>query len=145
MSKIVKSNKSNKLDKSDKSDKFDKSDKKDKSDNKEIQIYEENSITNKKIYKLIDLYFNDKFIMYKMQYDSYNQFINEIVYKTLTESENIIYVSEDKEKNVIYEYSFRFLNININYPTNEQNEIIYPEDARKNHLSYSSKLFADVQ
>ena len=44
------------------------------------------NISNEKIMKLIDLYFNERFIMYKMQYDSYSQFINEIVYKTLTEN-----------------------------------------------------------
>ena len=103
------------------------------------------NISNEKIMKLIDLYFNERFIMYKMQYDSYSQFINEIVYKTLTESENIIYVCEDKDKNILYEYSFKFSNIKIDYPTDDQNNIIYPQDARNNHLSYSSKLFADIQ
>ena len=97
------------------------------------------SITSEEIKKLIDLYFVDKFAMYKLQYDSYSQFINEVVYKTLVENQNIIYVEDDKENNIIYEHYLKFDNIELRYPENDQGEDINPEDARRNHLSYSSK------
>lgn len=63
----------------------------------------------------------------------------------MIENENIIYVSEDKETNIIYEYSFKYENINLKYPEDDNGKIIYPEDARRYHLSYSSKLYADVK
>ena len=103
------------------------------------------SITSQEIKKLIDLYFVDKFALYKLQYDSYSQFINEVVYKTLVENQNIIYVEDDKENNIIYEHYLKFDNIELRYPENDQGEVIYPEDARRNHLSYSSKLLVDVK
>ena len=103
------------------------------------------SITSEEIKKLIDLYFIDKFAMYKLQYDSYSQFINEVVYKTLVENQNIIYIEDDKENNIIYEHYLKFDNIELRYPENDQGEVIYPEDARRNHLSYSSKLLVDVK
>ena len=104
-----------------------------------------NKITNEEIKKLIDLYFVDKFAMYKLQYDSYSQFINEVIYKTLIENQNIIYVDEDKENNIIYEHYLKFDNIELRYPENDQGQVIYPEDARRNHLTYSSKLLADIK
>ena len=112
------------------------------SNKSDYQNNDKKLMTNDKILKLIDLYFNEKFIIYKMQYDAYNQFIYEIIHKTLVLNDNIICVNEDKEKNIIYEYSFRFSDINLRYPENEKGNIIYPEDARKSDLSYSSKLLS---
>lgn len=103
------------------------------------------SMTSEEIKKLIDLYFVDKFAMYKLQYDSYSQFINEVIYKTLIENKNIIYFEDDKENNIIYEHYLKFDNIELRYPENDQGVVIYPEDARRNHLSYSSKLLVDVK
>jgi len=77
------------------------------------------SITSEEIKKLIDLYFVDKFAMYKLQYDSFSQFINEVVYKTLVENQNIIYIEDDKENNIIYEHYLKFDNIELRYPEND--------------------------
>lgn len=98
------------------------------------------------LHKLLDLYFNDKNVMYSYHYNSYNQFINEIVLKILEDTPGLIY--ENITKNYIYKYRFVFTNILLRAPIDEfsnEDEILFPEDARIKFLSYSSKLVADVK
>ena len=103
------------------------------------------SLSNEDIEKLEDLYFNEKYGLYKMQYDSFHQFIDNDVYLLLKESENIFYEKVNDKKDKIYRYRFKYDNISIKPPTIDQiDEYMFPEDARKKHLTYSSKLVADV-
>ena len=105
---------------------------------------EDNSSINKEnIFKLIDFYFAGD-PLYKFQHDSYDQFINDIVFPMMKESPNII--TENIFNDKIYRHRLEFSNISLKPPVNEMDdELIFPEDARIKHLSYSGKLIADVK
>ena len=63
------------------------------------------SINKESIFKLIDFYFASD-PLYKFQHDSYDQFINDIVFPTLKESPNII--SENVFQDKIYRHRLEF-------------------------------------
>jgi len=127
------SNISNKTDKIDKIDKVSNiSDKIDKVD----------------VWKLLDLHFKEKYVLYQLQYTSYNQFIEECVLWELQNNPNIIHMRVDTKTNKVYKYRFKFDNVVLKPPSDDngnENEMIFPEDARLRHLTYTSKLIADVK
>jgi DNA-directed RNA polymerase II subunit RPB2 len=91
----------------------------------------------------LDFYFAED-PLYKFQYDSYDQFINDIVCPTLTENANII--SEETHQDKIYRHRLIFTDVALKPPVNEiDDELIFPEDARIKHLSYSGKLICNVK
>jgi len=100
---------------------------------------------SEEIFKLLDLYFNEKFILYNFQWNAFNQFINDTIRNDITNMEHIIH--EDQLGGKIYRYKIIFENVAIKPPvddnTNDE-EVIFPEDCRTRFLSYSSKLIADV-
>jgi len=102
--------------------------------------------TQNKIHELIDLMFDERYEMYSFHHNSYNQFINEIAFKELEENQNLIYENVTKDK--IYKYRLKYSNIQLKPPTDEtsnQDDILFPEDARIKFLTYSSRLIADVK
>lgn len=101
------------------------------------------TINKDTIFKLLDFYFAED-PLYKFQYDSYDQFINDIVCPTLTENANII--SEETHQDKIYRHRLIFTDVALKPPVNEiDDELIFPEDARIKHLSYSGKLICNVK
>lgn len=102
--------------------------------------------TQNKIHELIDLIFDDRYTMYKYQIDSYHQFINEVAFKELEDNANLIYENITNEK--IYKYRLKFTNIQLKPPmdeTSNDDEILFPEDARIKFLTYSSRMIADIK
>ena len=98
----------------------------------------------KEIDKLIDLYFNKKKVLYRHLFDSYHQFVSEIIPYSLIQEQNYFYEEVDKE--IIYLHGFKCMNIRIKPSTFENdNEIKFPSDARKNHLNYFATVVADIQ
>lgn len=103
----------------------------------------DNSVSNKEIWKLIDLLFNTKNVLYNMHYLSYQQFIEDNIISELNKKyvihENII----GKQ---IYRYSLKFDNIMLKAPSDAFDyDTISPNDARIRHINYSSKLFVDIK
>ena len=99
-------------------------------------------VNNENIYSLIDLLMKND--LYKTNRDSFAQFIEEIIYKELKEGQNIF--NEKYHNNKIYRHRFQFDNIGLKPPINENNdELMFPEDARIKNLDYQSKLVADVK
>ena len=95
------------------------------------------------IIKLQDLFFNEEYALYQLQYNHFHQFLEESIPRELKENPNIFHegISGDK----IYKYRFLFDNIAIKPPTiPNEDEYMFPEDARKKNLTYSSKLEATV-
>jgi DNA-directed RNA polymerase beta subunit/intein/homing endonuclease len=93
---------------------------------------------------LIDLYFNQPRVMYRHLFDTYDQFVSEIIPYSLIQEPNYFY--ENVDKHMIYLHGFKCSNIRIKPPTFENdNEIKFPSDCRKNHLNYFSAIVADVQ
>ena len=98
----------------------------------------------KEIDKLIELYFNQPKVLYEHLFASYHQFVGEIIPYSLIQEQNYFYENVDKE--LIYLHGFKCLNIRIKPSTFENdNEIKFPSDARKNHLNYFATVVADVQ
>ena len=115
---------------------------------KENLIITKNMLDNKNInketiFKFLDLYFASN-PLYKFHIDSVDQFINDIVFPTLKENPNII--TENIFQDKIYRHKLEFSDITLKPPVNEiDDELIFPEDARIKHLSYSGKLIANVK
>jgi DNA-directed RNA polymerase II subunit RPB2 len=97
------------------------------------------------IFKLIDLYFNEKFILYSYQWHTFNEFINETIRNDISNIEHII--GEDISGGHIYRYKLLFENVSIKPPVDDnsnEEEIVFPEDCRTRFLTYASKIIADV-
>ena len=100
--------------------------------------------TQKHVDKLIDLYFNQPKVLYQHLFDSYHQFVQEIIPYSLEQEQNYFYENVDKE--MIYLHGFKCSRIRIKPSTFENdNEIKFPSDARRNHLNYFASVVADVQ
>jgi DNA-directed RNA polymerase beta subunit/intein/homing endonuclease len=98
----------------------------------------------KEIDKLIELYFNQPKVLYEHLFASYHQFVGEIIPYSLIQEQNYFYENVDKE--LIFLHGFKCSNIRIKPSTFENdNEIKFPSDARKNHLNYFATVVADVQ
>jgi DNA-directed RNA polymerase II subunit RPB2 len=94
---------------------------------------------------LQDLYFDQSKILFDHQLSSFHQFVDEIIYDELKNEDNIFYENVDIKTGNIYKYGFDFDEISIKPPMYEnEDEIMYPHDARKRHMNYASKLVAKV-
>ena len=101
--------------------------------------------TTEEIFKLIDLYFNEKFILYNYQWNAFNQFINDTIRNDISNAEHIIH--EDQYSGKIYRYRIIFENVSIKPPVDDNandEEMLFPEDCRTRFLTYASKIIADV-
>lgn len=98
----------------------------------------------KEIDKLIEIYFNQPKVLYEHLFASYHQFVGEIIPYSLIQEQNYFYENINKE--IIYLHGFKCSNIKIKPSTFENNnDIKFPSDARKNHLNYFATVIADVQ
>ena len=97
----------------------------------------------KEVNKLIDLYFNRPKVLYAHLFDTYHQFVEEIIPYLLTYEQNYFYENIDKE--ILYLHGFSCSNIRIKPSVfDNNNEIKFPNDARRNHLNYFATVIADV-
>ncbi len=113
---------------------------------KNSKTNEENTLPNmqKEINKLVHLYFKQPSILYEHLFSSYHQFIEEIIPYSLKHDKNYFY--ENIEGTTIYYHGFKCENVRIKPPTFENDtEIKYPNDARKNHLNYFGTVIFDVK
>jgi DNA-directed RNA polymerase II subunit RPB2 len=93
--------------------------------------------------KLVDLYFNQSQILYEHLFASYHQFVEEIIPYCLKHEQNNFY--ENLDSNLIYFHGFKCDNIRIKPSTFENdNEIKFPNEARKNHLNYFASIIVDI-
>lgn len=91
--------------------------------------------------KLMELYFKQSKILYTHLFTSYHQLIEEIIPFTLEDDVHIFY--EHIVDNNIYLYGFKFTDVSILPPVRDRdNEIIFPQMARKNYLNYFSNINA---
>ena len=100
-------------------------------------------VTNKDIWKLVDLLFNTKNVLYNMHYLSYQQFIEDNI---ITELNKKYVIHENIIGKQIYRYSLKFDNIMLKAPSDDLDYVtIFPNDARIRHINYSSKLIVDIK
>jgi len=101
------------------------------------------STIQKDIDKIIDLYFKQSLILYEHLFSSYHQFIEEIIPYCLKQEKNYFY--ENLDGNLIHFHGFRCSNIRIKPATfDNDNEIKFPSEARKNHLNYFASIIVDI-
>ena len=97
------------------------------------------------IKNLIRLYFNQDQVLFKHLFSSFNQLIEEIIPFTLIKENNYFY--ENVDKTDIYLHGFKCKNIRLKPVVfdNNPNEIMFPDQARKNHLNYFANIYADIE
>ncbi|AYV78699.1 MAG: DNA-directed RNA polymerase subunit beta, partial [Edafosvirus sp.] len=90
-----------------------------------------------------DLYFNRYGIMYSHLYNSFNQFLDENIKNFLKNGDNMFFEKITKDK--VIRYKFEFDNISIRPPMlDNEDELMFPSDARNRNLTYAAKLIATV-
>jgi len=99
---------------------------------------------NNKIDNLVDLYFNQPLILYEHLFSSFHQFIEEIIPYCLKLEKNNFY--ENMDSHYIHFHGFKCDNIRIKPATfDNDNEIKFPSDARKNGLNYFASIVVDIK
>lgn len=104
---------------------------------------DDDSITKDDCFKLADLYFYQKNIMYSHHPNSFDQFLDETIPNLLENGNNSFFerLEEDRKIN----YYFKYTDIQIVPPSlGGESERMYPCDARERNLTYSVKLMATV-
>jgi len=96
-------------------------------------------------FKLTDLLYNEKYILYSYHWHSYNQFMSDIITYDFGTKEYIF--NEDYSGNLIIRYILKFENVLVKPAIDEnanEEEIIFPETCRLKFLTYCSRIIADV-
>jgi DNA-directed RNA polymerase beta subunit len=102
-----------------------------------------NSIDINDIFKFIDLYYNRTGIMYTHQYNAFNKLFDEDIKNFLEKSDSTFFEKFTKDK--IIKYKFEYSNIAIRPPMlPNEDEIMFPSDARNRNITYNAKLIATV-
>lgn len=106
---------------------------------------------NKNTWDVIDTYFKDEHVLVKHQLESFNNFISDGIPDVIKEYNPIkIPANYDEESNrFLLEYVIEFKDIYIGKPViNENNGDVlpmYPHDAKLRNLTYSSRLYVDIE
>lgn len=109
-----------------------------------VENVENSKVIQKELNKLVHLYFKQPSILYEHLFSSYHQFIEEIIPYSLKHDKNYFY--ENIDGTTIYYHGLKCDNVRIKPPTFENDtEIKYPNDARKNHLNYFGTVIFDVK
>ena len=99
-------------------------------------------LTNNKIFDLLDARFSKEYKLYEHLHNSYNDLGYQIM-NFLKINDNIF--EENRIGNLIYRYKFKFDNIFIRPPLNENGDsLMYPMDARDRNLTYSIKFLSKI-
>lgn len=99
-------------------------------------------ISYDKIFDLLDCRFAKKNILYEHLSNSYNEMINQII-NYLGNNKNIF--EEMRVGDKIYRYRFKYENIHVRPPLNENGDsLLYPMDARDKNSTYSIKIIAKI-
>ena len=94
-------------------------------------------------FKIADLYFKQKNILYSHLYNSFNKFLDEDVKNLLVYGDNVFFEKITKDKTI--KYKFKYTNIAVKPPTiDNEDELMFPTEARTRNLTYSVKLVATV-
>ena len=95
-----------------------------------------------KVLDLLDSRFAKKNILYEHLSNSYNELVNQII-NYLENNKNIF--EEMRVGDKIYRYRFKYENIHVRPPLNENGDsLLYPMDARDKNSTYSIKFIAKI-
>ena len=88
-------------------------------------------------------YATKKYILYEHLYNSYNDLVDNQIINFIKSNDNIF--DENKVGDKVYRYRFKFENIHVRPPLNENGlSLMYPMDARDRKSTYSIKIIAKV-
>lgn len=108
----------------------------------QIEDEKDEKLTNNKIFELLDARFSRKYILYEHLHNSYNKLIESIINYYYT-NDNIF--EENRIGDQIYRYRFKYENIYVKPPLNENGDsLMYPSDARDKSSTYSIKLIGKI-
>lgn len=100
-------------------------------------------INDNKLNKLIDSFFDKKYMIYRHLQNSYNGLIDNVV-SYLENNDNLF--DENRIDNLVYKYRFKFSNMAVRPPLHEDNITrLYPYQARELNLTYSIKIVGDIE
>jgi DNA-directed RNA polymerase II subunit RPB2 len=104
-------------------------------------------LSTKDVEPVMDLLFKDRFSKYKHLYESYNQFIDEIIVQCLKTGTYILDEEVRTGENKIVRHVFKFSQISFHVPVEDTPDepIMTPQTARIKNLTYASKLTAKVE
>lgn len=113
-------------------------------ENEKALMHPNNNIPTDELYKFIDLYFKKKNIMYSHLYNSFDKLLDEDIPNYLMSSKCTFF--EKITKDEIIEHGFEFSDIAIRPPyIDVDNDIMFPQKARINSLTYASKLIGTIK
>jgi DNA-directed RNA polymerase beta subunit len=109
----------------------------------EIENSNNYNVSQDDIDKLLDLYFKQPKVLYDHLFSSFHQMVEEIIPYCLTQEKNTFHTSIVKD--TVYTHGIKCTNIGIKPSVfDNNNEIKFPTDARKNHLNYFATIVADI-
>jgi DNA-directed RNA polymerase beta subunit len=94
------------------------------------------------VFKLIDLYFKQKNIMYSHLHNSFDKFLDEDVKSLLRTGRNVFFEKITRDK--VYRYMFEYEDIAVKPPTDNDDEMMFPINARTRNMTYSARLVATI-
>jgi DNA-directed RNA polymerase II subunit RPB2 len=98
----------------------------------------------KAIDDITDLYYKQPNILNSHLFDSYHQFVGEGIHLCIEKDPNYFYENIDGSN--IYYHGFKCTNIRIKPATyDNDNEIKFPNEARKNQLNYFASIIVDIK
>ena len=96
--------------------------------------------------EITDLMFDTKYITYRHHHDSFNQFITDCV---LEEMSTPVLIFESENEGKIYKHYMNYKQVRFKEASDETsddiNTILFPEDFKRQFLTYSSRLIADLE
>ena len=102
-----------------------------------------NNLKQDELYKISDLFFKQPNILVAHQINTFNNFIDNYIYKLLKKDDHIFYSRTTSR--YIYNYKFKFEDIYLKPPVLENDsKLMFPSDARTCNLSYTSKLIGTI-
>lgn len=99
-------------------------------------------LTTDEIFRVADLYFCEKNIMYAHSINSFNMFIDEYIRNFMLENDNTFFQRITKEKDI--RHKFVFSNVSIRPPETPDGKEMFPSDARNKKYTYGIKLIGTV-
>lgn len=104
-----------------------------------------NELDTNDLFKVSDLYFSKKYMMFRHLINSYDKFIEEDIFKFLLTKHKSHIFHETISQNKIIRHRIVYNNIAIEPPTlGNEIELLSPKDARQKSYTYSLKILADV-
>lgn len=108
----------------------------------QVDDKDSNELSNNKIFELLGARFSRKYILYEHLHDSYNKLVDTII-NYYYSNDNIF--EENRVGDLIYRYKFKYDNIYIRPPLNENGDsLMYPSDARDRSTTYSIKFVGKI-